>query len=393
MVLKSTAISAKEAQRTRGNSASFAPSLRLFFFFLLLLSFSCRENAKQTNSTNEDIKYATGFSYEKKDDYTLLTVYNPWRKGTILQEYVLVPKSRELPVDLPKGTLIRTPLENVVCFSSVICGFLEELGVSGTITGVAESEYIKIPAIQERVGQGKILDVGQGPNPDVEKLFMLNPEVIFANTMQDVGIGQVGKTGIPIVECMEYMETLPLGQTEWICFLAFFFDKEEEANKLFEATEQDYNQLKDQVGSLTNRPTVFTETMYSGVWYIPGGNSYIAHLLEDAGADYLWKGDSGSGAINCSFEQVLEKAETADYWLVKGYSPNPMSYSELLSKNANYALFDAYKNRNVYLCNTYEALYYEDLPIHPDRILANLIAIFHPELGIKPEVLYYVPMR
>ena len=364
----------------------------LFLLFLLFLT-SCREKQKQPNPGNEDIQYASGFSYDRQEQYTLLTVHNPWEKGKILQQYVLVPKNREIPDNLPEGTLVRTPLEKVVCFSSVVCGFLERLGVSQCITGVAESEYIKVPVIQERIKEGKIIDVGQAANPDVEKLFVLNPEVILANTLQDIGIGQVSKTGIPIIECMEYMETLPLGQTEWIRFLAFFFEKEAEADALFRETEEKYNTLKNLVENPEYRPTVFTETMYSGVWYIPGGNSYISHLFADAGADYLWKDNLSSGAINCSFEQVLEKAEEADYWLIKYYSPQAMTYEELLSKNTNYVLFDAFKNKHIFTCNTFQVLYYEDIPIHPERILENLIAIFHPEIATEPKTRYYVPIN
>ena len=369
----------------------------LFIYGILLvfsLSFvSCRKQNEQSKPNNDNITHASGFSSDQQDDYVLLTVHNPWEKGKILQKYVLVSKDRELPEELPEGILVRTPLENVVCFSSVICGFLEELGVSQTITGVAESQYIKIPSVQEGIKQGEIIDVGQAANPDVEKLFILNPEVILANMLQDVGIGQVNKTNISIIECLEYMETLPLGQTEWIKFLAFFFDKKEEADRIFQETEYRYNALKDKLNTITHRPTVFTETMYSGVWYIPGGNSYIAHLLTDAGADYLWKEDTNSGAINCSFEQVLGKAEKADYWLIKDFSPQTITYSNLLSKNVNYAIFDAYVNKNIFVCNTHQVMYYEDIPIHPDRVLENLIYIFHPEVRGEPKFSYYKPME
>ena len=390
----------KKEQRVQMHisALSLRPLMLNFPYFsahliLLFLFSSCGKTTEQSVSQSEATTYASGFSYNKQNEYTLLTVHNPWEKGRILQKYVLVPKAKELPENLPEGTLVRTPLENIVCFSSVICGFLEELGVSQYITGVAESEYIKTPSVKEGIKQGKITDVGQASNPDVEKLFVLHPEVIFANTLQDVGIGQVAKTGIPIIECIEYMETLPLGQTEWIRFLSLFFEKEAEADVLFKDTELRYNTLKDRVKDIEYRPSVLTETLYSGVWYVPGGNSYIARLLADAGANYLWKENTNSGAINCSFEQVLEKAEKADFWLIKDFSPQSTTYKDLVLKNSNYALFDAYKNRRIFVCNTYQAMYYEDIPIHPDRILENLISIFHPEKLEEPEIRYYLPMN
>jgi len=99
--------------------------------------------------------------------------------------------------------------------------------------------------------------------------------------------------------------------------------------------------LQAQTENLQVRPTVFAETVYSGVWWMPGGNSYMAHLYHDAGADYLWKDDTRTGSIGPSFETVLDKAETADCWLIKYNSPYPLTKSRLKAENPNYALFDA----------------------------------------------------
>ena len=33
-----------------------------------------------------------------------------------------------------------------------------------------------------------------------------------------------------------------------------------------------------------DKPTVFVNTAYEGAWYMPGGESYAAILLRDAGA-------------------------------------------------------------------------------------------------------------
>jgi iron complex transport system substrate-binding protein len=135
------------------------------------------------------------------------------------------------------------------------------------------------------------------------------------------------------------------------------------------------------------------ETIYNGVWYMPGGNSYIAHLFRDAGADYLWKEDTSAGSLGLSFETVLEKAEKAGYWLIKYNSPDNLTYEGLIKSNPNYAFFDAYKKRKIYTCNTGKVTYYEDVPIHPDRILKDMVWIFHPELLPEYQPEYYEPAK
>ena len=43
----------------------------------------------------------------------------------------------------------------------------------------------------------------------------------------------------------------------------------------------------------------------------------------------------------------------------------------------------------IWWCDTSTTLLYEETPFHPERLLENLIAILHPELGIKPENEYF----
>ena len=55
--------------------------------------------------------------------------------------------------------------------------------------------------------------------------------------------------------------------------------------------------------------------MYQGVWYLPGGASYQAKIIEDAGGKYIWADDKSAGSLNLSYEEVLAKAHNADIWL------------------------------------------------------------------------------
>jgi iron complex transport system substrate-binding protein len=362
--------------------------MRIYYFLLcfIFIFFSCKkEQSNQTNvvirssNTSDSIYFAKGFQIETHDNYTLVTVHNPWKPERELQRFVLVPKSVALPESLPEGILIRTPLERTVSFGAVQCSFFAEFDALQTLVGVCEPNFIHIPFVQNGVREGKIADVGQAANPSLEKIIFIEPEALFTAPIEESGTGQISSLRIPSIECVDYMESSPLGRAEWIRFFALFFEKRALADSLFTVTVNNYKALQELTSHLEIRPTVFAETIYSGVWWLPGGNSYMAHFFRDAGADYLWKEDTHTGSLGLPFESVLEKAEKADFWLIKYNTSNELTLSELVKNYPNYAFFDAYKKGNIYICNTGKVTYYEELPVHPDYVLKDLVWIFHPE--------------
>ena len=374
----------------------------VFIFLLLFSFFSCQKKEQGRAATlpqqrviacGDSVFFAKGFQIETHDGYTVATVRNPWNERLVLQRYILVPKTDTLPENLPEGALIRTPLARTICYGSVQCGFLAEFDALQTLVGVCEPQYINIPFVQENVKAGKIADLGQAANPDLEKIMLIEPEALFTAPIENSGYGQAAKLKIPFIECVDYMEPTALGRAEWIRFLALFFEKRATADSLFRETVNRYRELVRLTANVDNRPSVFTETVYSGIWYQPGGSSYIAQLFRDAGADYLWKEDTNTGSIGLTFETVLDKAQKADCWLIKYNSKYDMTYRKLIQENQNYALFDAYKKRNIYICNMGKVPYYEELPIHPDRILKDMVRIFHPELLPDYPLRYYKKME
>ena len=349
--------------------------------------FSCGKKEQGTmrvdssSYTTDSIYYARGFQIESHADFKLVSLKNPWHSDKHLQTYILIPKNRDLPVQLPEGIVIRTPLERTVVFSAVVCAMLNELDALSSLAGVAEPEYVDIPFIQAGIATGTIQDIGRASQPDIEKLLLLNPEAMITNPVNEAGAGSLGKLTAPVIPCLEWMENHPLGQTEWIRFLGLLFDKQALADSLFFATVRAYNNLKLLTDTLNYRPTVFVEKKYGDFWYMPGGKSYFAYFLQDAGADYVFGDDTGTGSLPFAFETILDRAGKADFWLFKYYSRQEITYRQLAAEYANYALFDAYKNRNVFACNTLTTpYYYRELPLHPDWILKDLIAVFHPEL-------------
>ncbi len=366
----------------------------LFLLLLLTLSVGCTFTASEQQRVALTATYATGYAVTPCEGYTQVDVHDPWDTTQLIQRYILVHRDSLLPQPLPSGTLVRVPLSRVVAYNASHCSQLIYLGVDSTLVGVCEPQYIHQPHVTSRVANGEIVDLGESAAPNMERLLDLAPEAIFTTPYKNMNYGAVAQCGIPLIETIDYMEQSPLGATEWVRFMSLFFDQQPLADSLFTATATRYNTLREEAKQATTKPTLLAELMYGGVWYLPGGASYMATLFADAGASYLWQENKSTGALPLSFESVFDKAEEADYWLVKYNKPTDMNYASLAAESPLYSQFRAYKEQSIYACNTNNIRFYEETPLHPDYLLADLIAIFHPHLVEQPYTpRYFTPLQ
>ena len=370
-----------------------------FYFFLtfwvtvLLLSACGGKSSTASGSAQGDtipLHYSSNLSLIDYEDCIVAQLRNPWDTAKILHTYVLVDKKQPLPQELPQGTLVRTPLSKAVIYSSVHCSLLKDFGALNSIGGVCDLKYIKLPEIEEGCRKGTIADVGDGMNPNIEKIIDLHPDAILLSPFENSGgYGRVEKLNVPIIECADYMETSSLGRAEWMRFYGLLFGKKTEADAMFAAVERNYKDLQELVKPISFAPSVMCDLKTSSTWYTPGGNSTIAKLYSDAGANYIFREDTHSGSLPYPFEVIFEKGQQTDFWLIRYNQPIDKTYKELEKEFAPYAGFRAFKERNIYGCNTNRVPFYEETPFHPDWLLKDLIKIFHPSLLEGYELRYY----
>ncbi len=344
--------------------------------------------------STDSLEYATGFTISRHADFTEVNVRDPWDTTRTLQRYLLIDRDFEgLPEELPEGTVVRIPIERLVVHTSVHASIVELLGEQDRVVGLCEVKYIDSKILKSRVTEGKVADLGEATAPNIEKIMDIETEAIISSPFKDAGYGPTEKLGIPIVEGADYMENHPLGRVEWIRFYGMLVGAEHAADSIFRATCDEYNRLKQLTANVKNRPTLVTERRYGGQWFVPGGRSYNGVMYSDAGADYIFKDIAEGGSIPLAFESVLDRGIHADIWLMKYYNTKDMSYDDLEAEYAPYANFDAFKNRNIYACNSFHVPYYEDIPMHPHRILRDYISIFHPDLLPDHTPRYYFKME
>lgn len=355
----------------------------VLFLLLLLLCVGCKtKDRSQSDKSGATVamRYAEQIQIDSCDGYWSVRVRNPWDTEKILHTYILVEQGRELPDNLPSGTLVRTPLRKSLIYSSVHCSLLVELDALDCIGGVCDLQYIYHPAVRTRCAEGRIVDAGNAMSPDLEKVIDLHPDAVLLSPFENSGgYGRIEKLGIPIIECADYMETSPLGRAEWMRFFGLLFGRKQQADSLFAEVEKRYASLKSLVDTVSVRPTVLSELRNGSAWYTPGGHSTIGRLYADAGAAYVWADDTRSGSVPLSFETVFDRGRNADFWLFKYNETVDKTLTSLRAEYAPYAGFRAFQTGRVFACNTGKVPFYEETPFRPDWLLKDLILVFHPE--------------
>lgn len=365
---------------------------------VVLLSSACGGGSKTSSVKGEadtlTFSYAENISVIKHTDFTQVTLRNPWDTLKTLHTYLLIDKTKDTPKNLPDGTVVRIPLEKSLIYSSVHCSLLNDLHSLSSVSGICDLSYIRLPEILEGHQKGNITDCGSSMNPNIERIIDLAPDAVLLSPFENSGgYGRIEKLNIPLIECADYMETSPLGRAEWMRFFGLLVGKEQVADSLFAVIEKEYVSLKQQAAALEERPSVITELKFGSAWYVPGGKSTVARLLQDAGANYLFADNASSGSVPLSFETVFDKGQHADFWLIKYNQPTDKKYAELADDYAPYKNFDAWKQKHIYGCNTNKVNFYEESPFHPERLLKDLIKLFHPELLPDYELNYYSPLQ
>lgn len=204
---------------------------------------------------------AEGIDYQ----YAEAIIANPWKAGTMLHRYILIPKGEEgdktvamLAKRRSTGArcttdTVRTPVERSAVFIAPHCQLMYELGCQQAIRGVCDLNYINIPDVRKRAAsagkasagnasagnassekassgnpsaQNTIVDCGSSMAPDIERIIALKPEAILVSPFENSGgYGKLDRLHIPIIEAADYMESSPLGRAEWMKFYGMLFGK------------------------------------------------------------------------------------------------------------------------------------------------------------------------
>lgn len=410
-------LTACQGGKTTAGEAEEGDTLKMKYAKLLTIVKHGEKGTASLNNDAEDAEY----------QYAEVNVANPWKAGTLLHRYILIPKGKEGDETVARLALqrtsgmgcttdtVRTPVERSAVFIAPHCQLMYELGCQQAIRGVCDLDYINIPDVKKRaalsrntaarkassgnVSAGKasvgnsIVDCGSSMAPDIERIIALKPEAILLSPFENSGgYGKLDKLHIPIIEAADYMESSPLGRAEWMKFYGMLFKKdgnapktalaascEPKADSLFAKIEKEYLKLKAEAAGYPKGLSILTERKTGNVWYVPGGQSTIGILLKDANARYIFEDDEHSGSLAMSPEQILAKGKQVDIWAFKYFGGAPLSQAQLLQEYDGYKALAAFNRGNIYQVDTSTVPYFELTSFHPELLLREFIILAHGE--------------
>jgi len=343
--------------------------------------------------------YATGFDVVDKGSFKLLGVHNPWQNSrNITFIYVLSENQSLVPDSLADLPFIKIPVHRVITLSTTHVAMIHQLGMAKSIKGASGTGFIYNPEIRNRIDAGEVLEVGYDQGLNYETIVNLDPDVLFMYGVEGSVRARSEKLlelGVPVVFCGEYLETHPLGKAEWIRFFSLFYGLEDESEIFFHRIDSTYQALAGQAAMIENKPSVLTGLPWKDTWYMAGGRSFAARLIEDAGGSYLWSDNHSTEAIPMDLESVYAGAVEAEIWINPGAASD---LDELNRFDERFRELPVLRNGQVY--NNNKRLtegggndYWESGTVRPDLVLADLIEVFHPELLTDHQYIYYRKLK
>lgn len=336
-------------------------------------------------------RHAEGFTVRYDGPYKWLTVgAGSGPRRTYLLVHCRSPLAPAAPgaTDLDEVTVVRVPVTRAITLSTTELSAIEMLGMAHTVVAHATLDHVSSPMVRRRIDAGELFEAGTASGLDIERILEAAPGVVFADTLGDPGLDAGGRfgalqaAGIPVVAVPSYLETTPLGRAEWLAFVALFFNREAEAEAIMDRLAARYERLAALGRGATDRPSAITGGPLGGTWHVPGGQSYMATLLADAGFDYAWRDDPFAGSLTLAFEAVWPAARSADWWI---HPSAWRSRREITAADTRLASLPAFRAGRVVVHDRRTGPhggndYWESGNVRPDLVLADLLSLAHPDL-------------
>jgi iron complex transport system substrate-binding protein len=326
-------------------------------FTLFVVACSSKKLEDRNALESNLVVYADLFSmYEHQDTFLI----------NILENKKTIATYKFSKTELPK--------KRWIVLSSIFAGFLSELNARDLIVGLDDTRFINDSGLIQRIAEKKLIAVKSGSNLLREAILGLHADILVHSgfgELSEKDLTWLNSQGVVVLTCNNYLESNPLGRAEWVKLFGILANKKDEAFELFEKIAFEYEDIKS---SNKSGLRVMAGALYSGVWDVPSGNSYIAQLIEDAGGDYVWKAFEGVGKKSLTLEQVLSDAKNAAIWINPGHFD---SYDALIKSEKRYAFFKPYQQKRIFNNNLWinkhgGNAYWEKGAVRPDIILKDL---------------------
>ncbi len=310
---------------------------------------SAEFNGKLVFDHSMELKYAKCFSVDYyKGGYKVAKLID----DTVM---LIVPEGMDVPEDKPENAIvIQQPVTNILVSSTPVTSLINSIGALDAITLTTydvDSWYID--DVKNALTSGKMTYVGEYKSPDYEMITAAGTKLAFFSTMLTDDVReQLENLGLDIVLDQSAQEDHPLARVEWAKLYGAIFNKEDNANNLFEAQNkyiEDLSKLEK-----TDKTVAMFYITSKGVLYARNADDYMAKMVNLAGGQYALSdvGVGETGTIKMEMEAFFDKAKDADYiiyiWSMGG---KPETLADFIARAEILGDIKAVKEGNVW-CTT-----------------------------------------
>ena len=345
---------------------------------------------------------AENVSVEYFNNYKVVTVVDAF-DGAEPFQYVLVQCGTPAP-DMSEFDdsvqIVDVPVERFIALSTTQLPHLIDLEHLDVLIGLDSFLFVNSEPVVELIEAGELIEVSSGADINVEVVLDAEPDVVMAFGFNpDTDAHPVlREAGIFTAMNAEWREDSPLARAEWIKYVALFLNAEQASSERYDEITTAYEQAHELVAVIPEdeRKRVLWNyfSPYSDSWTIPGKETYVGQLIEDAGGVVVLGDQAQENSVDVSFEAVYEAGLDADLWVTNAFGVNTLD--DLLAQDTRYTDFAAVSagssnvwNNNLQINENGGNNYYELGVTNPHLILQDLAALFYPELFPDHEFVFY----
>lgn len=367
---------------------------RYILFAAILAAVSC--STHNAADIFDDVRYRPGFAegFEiigiQDSLSSVIRVKAAWQGADSSAFDLFISRNGETPPEGFDGQTVNGPARRIVAMSSSYVAMLDLLKETHRIVGVSGIDFISNAYVREHMDG--IADVGNETAADFETIAALDPNIVllYGINASSAMEAMLRKLKIPYLYMGEYLEPSPLGRAEWIVAIAELTGCRDVGEAVFGQIKNRYRHLADVVPDDVDRPKVMLNTPYGDTWYMASRGTAMAAMIEDAGADYVYRGNSSNKSLPVDMEEAYILASEADFWLNTGKIG---SLEELKTAYPKFSGVKSVVTGNVYNCDKRISGngndFWESGQVRPDLVLEDLIRIFHPEILEGGDLCYY----
>lgn len=319
--------------------------------------------------------FAAHFGIAVRGADTAVVLLNPNQPGDTLKVYPIT-----------HGEL------RLASISTTHIPMVQALDAMNQLVGAGYTNYMTDLDVHERLEDGRLRAITSSDKLNFEVVIDVQPDVLLVYPYGNENYSRYEQAGIEILPISEYAESHPLGRAEWIKVFGLLTGNYSEACKIFDALAESYEATRLRAAGSENRPLVFTGSFYKGRWSAPGGDSFVASFIEDAGAQYAFAEYPGSENVELDFERVLEKISAADFFGKVLHREGQVTRDDFLEENRRFELLNDFGDEQLFYCNSYTSDYFGRGLLEPHLMLADLYHVFHSSASDSVDFHYFKPL-